>query len=43
MDALGATGIFAYLSSDFEHTNELIQAMVIHKTVVDLKDLMGSE
>ena len=43
MDDLGAMGIFAYLSSEFEHTDELIQAVVIHKTVVDLKDLMGSE
>ena len=43
MDDLGAMGIVAYLSSEFEHTDELIQAVVIHKTVVDLKDLMGSE
>ena len=42
MDNLGVMGIFAYISSEIEYTDELIEALVIHKTLVDMKDLMGT-
>ena len=41
IDDLGALGLYAYVLSENKHSDELIQAMVIHKTVIDLKDLMG--
>lgn len=43
MEDLGIMRIFAYVSSEVEYSDELIQALVIHKTVVDLKDCMGTE
>ena len=42
-DDLGELGIFAYISSEIEYSDELVQALVIHKTVADLKDLMDGQ